>query len=122
MFRRPFLITVPLAATTAVFLLASTPGDGATTNASPEAVRLYGQYCLVCHGADGKGTAMKPTMPTIPDFTDRTWQESRTNVNFLISILEGKGTLMPAYSDRLTSEQAQEVVTHVRAFASAAAE
>ena len=30
---------------------------------------IYREYCVNCHGKDGKGLELKPAMPKIPDFT-----------------------------------------------------
>ena len=62
---------------------------------------LFRQYCLTCHGTDGKGTAMRASMPAIPDFTSRAWQEARENPQLSVSILDGKGPLMPAFRGRV---------------------
>jgi mono/diheme cytochrome c family protein len=77
---------------------------------------LYRQYCLTCHGADGRGLQMKASMPTLQDFTNRAWQEEVSNARMLVSILDGRGTLMPAFRGRVTEEQAQDLVAYVRAF------
>src|SRR5262249_1666329 len=61
------------------------------------ATTMYRQYCLICHGADGRGLEMKPSMPTMPEFTGRAWQESVGQAQLTASILDGKGTLMPAF-------------------------
>jgi len=82
----------------------------------PPGTAQYKQYCQVCHGADGRGTDVKQTMPTIPDFSNGTWQKERNNVELLIGILEGKGTLMPAFNDRVSNDQGNELVAFVRAF------
>ena len=81
---------------------------------------LYGKYCLACHGADGRGTAMKVTMATIPDFSDAAWLDGKSNPELSVGILDGKGTQMPAFNDRLTSEQTKELVTLIRGFKKAA--
>ena len=60
-------------------------------------------------------------MPAIPDFTSRTWQESRTNPQLAVSILDGKGALMPPSRGRVSDEQAQGLVAYVRAFGPARA-
>jgi quinol-cytochrome oxidoreductase complex cytochrome b subunit/mono/diheme cytochrome c family protein len=77
---------------------------------------FYRQYCLTCHGADGRGLQMKLSMPTLQDFTNRAWQEEVSNARMLVSILDGRGTLMPAFRGRITQEQAQDLVAYVRAF------
>jgi quinol-cytochrome oxidoreductase complex cytochrome b subunit/mono/diheme cytochrome c family protein len=103
------------------------PGPAATaplppTPAAQSAARmsaaagLFRQYCLVCHGADGRGTATRPGMPPIPDFTDRAWQATVNDPRLAVSILEGKGTLMPAFRGRVGEDQVDDLVAYVRAF------
>ncbi len=82
---------------------------------------LYRQYCLICHGADGKGSEMKAAMPTIPDFTGPAWQDSVTNPQAAISVLDGKGALMPSFRGRVSDEQNQDLVAYLRAFGPARA-
>jgi mono/diheme cytochrome c family protein len=77
---------------------------------------LFRQYCLSCHGIDGRGLDIKPAMPTIPDFTSRAWQEGIRDPQLGVSILDGKGTLMPAFRGRVTDEQARDLGAYVRAF------
>jgi mono/diheme cytochrome c family protein len=77
---------------------------------------VFRQYCMVCHGPDGKGTQMRPVLPPIPDFTNRTWHKERSDAQLLVSILDGKGALMPANRGRITQDQAGDLVAFVRAF------
>jgi hypothetical protein len=60
-------------------------------------------------------------MPEIPDFTNRTWHERRGRAELTVSILEGRGTHMPGFGDKLSAQQARELVEFVRAFGPAAA-
>ena len=55
-------------------------------------------------------------MPTIPDFTSRQWQEGVNDPQLKVSILDGKGTLMPGFPDRVTDDQAKALVAYIRAF------
>jgi ubiquinol-cytochrome c reductase cytochrome b subunit len=80
------------------------------------ATGLYRDYCLICHGLDGRGTATRPGMPTIPDFTNRSWQETMSNAQLTVSILDGKGTLMPAFRGRIDEAAARDLMAYVRAF------
>jgi mono/diheme cytochrome c family protein len=77
---------------------------------------IFRQYCLVCHGPDGTGSVMRAQLPPIPDFTRGSWQSDRSDPQLLVSILEGKGTLMPANRERITEAQARDLVAYVRAF------
>ena len=78
-------------------------GAAAKPRALSESYRIN---CLSCHGVDGTGSVVRILMPTIPDFTSRQWQTSRSDSQFQISILEGKGTLMPAYAGKLAAASA----------------
>jgi quinol-cytochrome oxidoreductase complex cytochrome b subunit/mono/diheme cytochrome c family protein len=93
-----------------------TPLSAETTARTRVATGLYRQYCLVCHGADGRGSEMKASMSTIPDFTNRPWQEGVSVPQLRASILDGKGTQMPAFRGRVTEEQGQDLAAYVRAF------
>jgi mono/diheme cytochrome c family protein len=77
---------------------------------------IFRQFCIVCHGVDGKGTLMRPVLPPIPDFTNPAFHKEHTDVQLLISILNGKGTLMPANVGRITEGQAGDLVAFVRSF------
>jgi mono/diheme cytochrome c family protein len=77
---------------------------------------IFQQYCIVCHGPDGTGSIMRASMPPIPNFTSASFQQEHSDAQLLISILEGKGTLMPANRGRVTEEQAGDLVAYVRAF------
>ena len=93
-----------------------TPPSEDTSARTRVAAGLYRQYCLSCHGADGRGQELKAGMPTIPDFTGRAYQEEVSNPQLVVGILDGKGTLMPAFRGRVGEEQAQDLAAYVRAF------
>jgi mono/diheme cytochrome c family protein len=91
--------------------------SGAETAAQVRAATgLYRQYCLICHGNNGKGSEARASMPRIPDFTSRQWQEGANDPSLAASILEGKGDLMPAARGRVTEAQAKALVAYIRAF------
>jgi mono/diheme cytochrome c family protein len=83
-----------------------------------EASVLFRQYCIVCHGPEGAGVpAMRTALPPLPDFTRPIFQEQHSDAQLLISILEGKGSLMPANRGRINEAQARDLVALVRTFA-----
>jgi hypothetical protein len=55
-------------------------------------------------------------MPLIPDFTSREWQVSRSNPQLAVSVLEGKGVLMPPWRGRIAPELANDLAAFVRTF------
>jgi ubiquinol-cytochrome c reductase cytochrome b subunit len=93
---------------------------GDTAARTRVAAGLYRQYCLACHGTEGRGGEMKGAMPGLPDFTNRGWQESVNAPRLTASILDGRGTLMPPFRGRLSDEQCQDLAGYVRAFGPAA--
>jgi mono/diheme cytochrome c family protein/uncharacterized membrane protein len=95
-------------------------GSGPST---PKAARketaheLYRQHCAKCHGKDGTGSGARGAMPDLPDFTDGSWQKRRSEAQLLGSILDGKGADMPPFRQKISKEEARDLVGHVRAFA-----
>jgi mono/diheme cytochrome c family protein len=87
-------------------------GDGLPGN--PVAAGLFRRLCQRCHGADGAGKQGKAA-DNIPDFTRRAFQEQRDDAELSVSILEGKGTGMPPFQDRLSESQTRGLVAHIRA-------
>jgi mono/diheme cytochrome c family protein len=77
---------------------------------------IFQQFCLVCHGPDGTGNMVRPAMPPIPDFTNRSWHKGKNDAELTVSILEGKGTLMPANNMRISRDQARNLVAYIRSF------
>src|SRR5262249_4050650 len=84
--------------------------------AAPAVRDLYRQHCQKCHSLDGTGSASRGPFPDIPDFTAASWQTRRTDAQIKASILDGKEPDLPAFSNKISEEQARGLVTHVRAF------
>jgi mono/diheme cytochrome c family protein len=123
--------TLPLGLFVAFAGLSAGPSPAPAADGAPAPSRLaqhlFANYCTQCHGADGKGgpgragagTPGAVAMPEIPDFTNRPWQQTRSNVQLAVSILEGKNQHMPANRGMVTDELARELVAYVRTFAPA---
>jgi quinol-cytochrome oxidoreductase complex cytochrome b subunit/mono/diheme cytochrome c family protein len=80
------------------------------------AAGLFRQYCLLCHGANGRGTELRSGMPKIPDFANPAWQSGVSNAQLAASILDGKGTQMPAFRGRVRLGQSRDLAAYIRAF------
>jgi outer membrane protein assembly factor BamB len=81
----------------------------ATTANMPECGEtkvLYVQRCAQCHGPEGKG---RPGVRT-PDFTDSSWQASRTDAALIESLRNGTDKGMPGFGAQLKSEQMEELI------------
>jgi mono/diheme cytochrome c family protein len=102
-------------------------GSGERDRARPQAqmVRaadcreVFLKQCAKCHGADGKGTKVRDSSPDIPDFTKAEWQAQRTDEQLERSILDGKGSDMPAHRGRINEDSVRGLVGRVRDFAAA---
>jgi mono/diheme cytochrome c family protein len=77
-------------------------------------------FCIACHGREGKGLgadlALKGALPR--DFTDATWQTSRSDGELYWILKNGSpGTDMAPFIPLvLTEEEAWEVLLYVRSF------
>jgi mono/diheme cytochrome c family protein len=94
---------------------------GAAAEDAPDAGELYKSNCASCHGRDGGGNGLRKRGANIPDFTSRDWRRGRTDAQLTASILDGKGSAMPAFDGRLSRQEARALVAHLRAFAPGAA-
>jgi mono/diheme cytochrome c family protein len=90
------------------------PAPDTSHGARREAAKDFQRLCARCHGEDFTGAALRETVPGAPDFTRRTWQSSRTDGTLLATILDGKGSEMPPFRDKLTAEQADGLVALIR--------
>ena len=83
-----------------------------------DATTIYAEKCALCHGEDGKGTSVGIDFGT-KDFTDKEWQSSRTDDEFVNSITHGNpdnDNYIP-FGDMLSEEEIKAMVPHVRSFA-----
>jgi mono/diheme cytochrome c family protein len=89
----------------------------AASENTTDGLSVYRQFCLNCHGANGKGDDnMKKVMTSIPDFTSEKWQKEVSDPQMSVSITDGKGTLMPAFADKVKADQVQALVEYIREF------
>lgn len=70
---------------------------------------LFEEKCSRCHGPDGKGARGGATI----DMTSAAWHQGRTDNQMRLTILRGRGMMMPAFA--LEEQQLKDVVAHVRA-------
>jgi ubiquinol-cytochrome c reductase cytochrome b subunit len=100
----------------ALVAAATAAASGTADTRIRTAIVQYREFCMNCHGVDGRGTESKAAMPTIPDFTDVAWQNSKNRFELASSIIEGKGKDMPAFEGRISAGEAQDLVAYIRSF------
>ena len=95
------------------------PASTVDTAAQAEKIRAAGAtfntLCIACHGADGRGTAVRAAMPLLPNFTSHDWHTTKSNSQLATSIMEGKG-LMPPWNTQLTADRTRDLALYVRSF------
>jgi hypothetical protein len=77
------------------------------------AMGLYNRYCIRCHGVDGRGVW---DIPGVPNFTNTTWQASRSDAQIARIIMEGRGAIMPPFRGALHLEEAWGLARYLRNF------
>jgi len=101
---KPLRITI-----IAAFLLLLAAGGRAQNSAS-----LYKAKCVVCHGADGKGTVMGRRLG-VRDFASPEVQKETDQE--LIEITSKGKNKMPGYGKMLKESEIKELVVYIRELA-----
>ncbi len=71
----------------------------------------YGQLCIACHGPDGTGN----TQLGAPDLTDSSWLYGGGLADIETSVRLGRQGKMPAWQDRLGTEQISMLMAWIQA-------
>lgn len=90
----------------------------ATSAWAEEASALWEARCKSCHGMDGRAQTKMGQRESIADMTSAEWQKGATDKALREVIAEGskKNKKMKAYKDKLTPEQIDALVKHIRTF------
>jgi mono/diheme cytochrome c family protein len=83
------------------------------------AIRIYNVQCVRCHGVQGKGVW---DIPDVPNFTNRRWQQSRSDADIVRLTLSGRGACMPAFKGTITTDEAWAIARYIRALGQPAIE
>jgi cytochrome c6 len=97
-----------------VTLLASGLIAVSSTAVAQDAAATYKAKCAMCHGPDGKGSAMGVKMGA-HDFTSADVQK-QTDAQLTETITKGKGK-MPAYDGKLKDTEIKDLVAYIRGLA-----
>jgi cytochrome c6 len=79
-----------------------------------DAAATYKAKCAMCHGPDGKGTAVGTKMGARDFASPEVKAETDAQLNEIIT--KGKGK-MPSYSGKLKDSEIKDLVTHIRGLA-----
>jgi mono/diheme cytochrome c family protein len=93
-----------------------------TTLSAAEAAENWKEYCMRCHGADGKGATKTGRKLKIRDLTLEKTQRRITDAEMAALIAEGYNDndgseRMPAFAAKLTEPERLALVAYVRAMA-----
>lgn len=79
-------------------------------------MKLYKQYCQVCHGEEGDGDGIMTKIMKIEpaDHTNPNEMNRLTNEELVEGILTGTGRFMPAWEGVLTQTEVEQLVSYIR--------
>jgi mono/diheme cytochrome c family protein len=77
---------------------------------------LFASTCAKCHGADGTGGLPQDGGPAPRNFHDPEFQATHTDAQIVATIVNGKGTVMPAFGAAFSESQLADIVSVVRSF------
>jgi mono/diheme cytochrome c family protein len=84
----------------------------APVNADESAEATFKGKCAMCHGPDGAGKTMMGEKLKIPDLQSADVQK-KTDADLKAIIIKGKNK-MPGYETKLSKEQIDKLVAHLR--------
>lgn len=92
---------------------------GAQAQVDKKTERTWKAKCASCHGADGKAATDQGKKAAIPDYSDASFQKSKTDEQLKTAIANGVKTdkgEMEGYKDKLSGEEIDNLVKLVRSF------
>jgi mono/diheme cytochrome c family protein len=113
--RRFGLKATAIAAVSVGILFATSTGCARRERSTVNASDTYQRACARCHGERGQGGAASTEGSAPRDFTDASWQESRSDVQIAEAVRNGKGP-MPSFDGVLSQEEIAAVTDVVRSF------
>lgn len=90
--------------------------SAASADTAPE---IWNAKCKACHGADGRAQTKTGKKEKIPDMTTPKWQGHMSDAEIKKTITEGsdENPKMKPFKDKLSEQEIDSLVKHVRAFA-----
>jgi len=82
--------------------------------AEPDAAKIFGKTCALCHGPEGQPAESFAKLG-VRSFKDQEWQKATPDAQIEKSIREGKkGTLMASFEKQLSAEEIKALVSYIR--------
>ena len=85
---------------------------------------FYSKYCLICHGAEGKGDGFNAfNLDTKPrNLTDGKYMTALSDARLIETVTQGgrgvnRSSLMPSWGGRLNKQEVEYIVAYIRTFA-----
>ena len=89
--------------------VASLSGGEADPAAVERAAPVFAQQCVTCHGADGTGSQELGA----PNLTDSIWLYGGDKETIHVTLMNGRGGVMPAWTDRMSEAQITALAVYV---------
>ena len=105
-------VVVVMVAIGGVLTIRATSTTPIATNVRTTAA-LYARNCASCHGRGGGARTVKARVNHARKLSDSEWQNRTSDERIFNSIMNGKGK-MPAYGKKLSEQEIDSLVTHVR--------
>ncbi|PQA88881.1 cytochrome-c oxidase, cbb3-type subunit III [Hyphococcus luteus] len=87
----------------------SLSGREADEAAAARGAQTFAQTCATCHGPEGRGDPAQGA----PNLTDHIWLYGGDKITLQETLYQGRGGVMPAWSDRLSEEQIAALAVYV---------
>lgn len=103
------------AITFGAILIGRVKSDEVSLVGAKSAAELYSKNCASCHGKDGRAKTLKAKFNHARDLTNSAWHNEVSDERIFNSIMNGKGKKMPSYGKKLSEQDIESLVSHVRA-------
>lgn len=92
----------------------------ASAFAADDTAKVWKAKCASCHGEDGKAQTKQGKAEKIEDMTTAEWQTEWTDEKMKTIILEGSkdNKKMKPFKGKLTDQQVDDLIKHIRGFKS----
>ncbi|WXL25303.1 cytochrome c [Ectopseudomonas mendocina] len=81
--------------------------------AETDGKQLYQQRCAKCHGDNGRANTLRGWLSFAQNLSKAKWQDRTSDDEIIAAIQQGPGA-MPAYADKLSTDEQQALVQYVR--------